>query len=108
FFFRLTALEMLAVALAAGALAHLAARLRGLAIPDSPIVPAVVAVALVGPRAPLAWIVVVALLAAGLEVARNRLIPSSTVQVGLLAYAVVFLVSRGALAAYVSPGGTSP
>jgi Na+-transporting NADH:ubiquinone oxidoreductase subunit NqrB len=50
-------------------------------------------------------VVAVAVGAAGLEVARSRFIPAARVQVGLLAYALVLLVSQGTAATYMSPGG---
>src|SRR5258708_28416381 len=96
---------MLAVALAAGLAAHVAARFLGQPLPSTPLLPALVGVALVGSGAPLAWAAVVAVLAAAFEMGRARFLPAARVQVGLLAYAVVLLVAEGRPAAYVTPGG---
>jgi len=103
--FRLTAVEMLAVALAAGLAAHVAARFLGQPLPSTPLLPALVGVALVGSGAPLAWAAIVAVLAAAFEMGRARFLPEARVQVGLLAYAVVLLVAEGRPATYVTPGG---
>src|SRR5262245_23630582 len=100
--FRLTALTLLAIAVAAALGAHVAVRLLRWPRPIQPGLAAVVGVALVGPAAPLIWAAAVAVLAAGLELAGARL------QAGVLAYGLVLLVSRGAPAVYVSPGATAP
>lgn len=103
-FLRLAALEVLAIALAAGLLAHLAARLLDLPLEGSPFLPALVGVALVGSGAALPWAVGVAIVAAALELARARLVPAACLQVGIVAYALVLLLSHGGLAA----AGPSP
>jgi Na+-transporting NADH:ubiquinone oxidoreductase subunit NqrB len=103
--FHLVALEMLAIALAAGVVASLVARIMGQPWPAAPLLSALVGVALVGSGALLPWVVAVAVGAAGFEVARSRFVPAARVQVGLLAYALVLLVSQGAAATYMSPGG---
>jgi len=106
-FFRLTALEMLGIALAAGLAAHLVARLLGQPLDGSPLLPALVGVALVGSGATLPWAASVAALAAVLELGRARVVPAARLQVGTVAYALVLLLGHGAPAAYVSPGGAS-
>ena len=103
-FFRTAALEMLAIALVAGGADHLVARLLKQPVQVTPILPAVVGVAMVGTGASLVWSAAVAVLAVVLDLGRTRLTPTARVQVGLVAYAIVLLVSRGAPAAYVSPG----
>jgi hypothetical protein len=105
-FFRLAALEMLAIALGAGLAAHIAARILGQPLQSTPLIPALVGVALVGSGATLAWAATVAVLAAALELGRSRFVPGARLQVGLVAYAVVVLVSAGGPAVYVSPDGT--
>jgi len=104
--FRLPAAQMLGVALAAGAVGIIATRWlwsgqrrRG----ASPLIAAVFGVALVGPGAALASSIEVAVLAVVLELARVRYMPAIRAQVGLLAYAVIALVTRGGPAAYVNP-----
>ena len=104
--FRFVALEMLLIALAAGLLAHLAARLLGQPLEGTPLLPALVGVAMVGSGAALAWAAAVAIAAAGFELARSRFVPAARLQVGLLAYALVLIVSRGGPAVYVTPAGT--
>jgi Na+-transporting NADH:ubiquinone oxidoreductase subunit NqrB len=103
--FRLTALETLGVAAGAGLVAHLASRLLSQPLQATPLLPALVGVALVGSGAPLPWAAAVAVLAAGFELGRSRYLPMARLQVGLLAYAVVLLVSRGGPAVYASPSG---
>ena len=63
-FFRLVAAEMLILAVAIGAIAHLSARLIRQPLPISPVVPAVVGVAFIGPGASVAWALGVATAAA--------------------------------------------
>ncbi|HSR23014.1 MAG TPA: RnfABCDGE type electron transport complex subunit D, partial [Candidatus Eisenbacteria bacterium] len=103
--FRLTALEVLAVAVAAGLAAHLAARLLGQPLDGSPLLPALVGTALVGSGAPLPWAAAVAVAAAAFELGRARFVPAARLQVGLLAYALVLLLSGGAPAVYQTPAG---
>ena len=106
--FRLPALEILAVAFAVGVAVHVLARILGLPLAWSPLLPAVVGVSFLGAGAGLAWVPVIALVAAVLEVARARLLPAAALQTGLLAFAAAFLVapfvpSAGPVAAYVAP-----
>ena len=102
--FHLVAAEILALAVGIGAVAHLAARFSGRRVAVSPVLPAVVAVALAGPAAPQPWILVLAILAAALELARARVLPGARLQTGLLAYSVLFLASGGIFARYLNPG----
>jgi hypothetical protein len=106
--FRLTALEMLAIAVTAAVAAYLASRVLRWPRPAQPGLAALVGVALVGPGAPLAWAAAVAVLAAGLELARTRYLAGARLQAGILAYTLLLLASRGAPAAYVSPGDDAP
>lgn len=106
--FRLPALEMLGIAAAAAVLGHLASHLLGLPHRNSPAVPAVVGVALVGSGASLGWVAAVAGTAAALELARARFFPAARLQVGLVAYALLLLASQGAVAVYVAPGSSAP
>jgi NQR2, RnfD, RnfE family len=107
-FFRQVALAMLAIGLTVGVAAQIGARLLKQPVADSPVLPALIAVALVGPRAPLVWTGVVAAAAAAVELGRARFTPAARVQAGIIAYALVLLLSFGAPAEYVSPGGTGP
>ncbi len=102
--FRLQAAELLAVAVLVGGVAEAGTRLLKQPRVDSPLVAAVVAVALVGGAAPLALAAAAAALAALLEPLRARFVPTLRIQVGLIAYAAVLLASRGAIAAYSRPG----
>lgn len=104
-FFRLVAIEVVVIAVTAGLLAHLAARLLGQPLDDTPLLPALVGVALVGSGATLAWAAAVAVVAAVFELGRARFVPAARLQVGLLAYAVVLLISRGGPGVYVTPDG---
>jgi hypothetical protein len=106
--FRLMALALLAIAVAAALGAHVAVRLLRWPRPVQPGLAAVVGVALVGPGAPLTWAAAVAVRAAGLELARTRWAAGARLQAGVLAYGLLLLASRGAPAVYVSPGGTVP
>lgn len=107
-FFRLVALQMLVVAVAAGVLGHLAAWLLKQPVQGTPILPAVVGVAMVGPGASPLWAVGVAVLAVSLDLARARFAPLARAQVGLAAYALILVVSRGGPAMYVGPGTATP
>lgn len=112
-YFRLIALEMLGVALAAGILVALIGRLlaRVAGEPEgeaSPVLAAVVGVALIGARAGVPWAAVVAVAAPALELARARFAPSARIQAGLLAYSLILLVSMGGPAAYAAPGSAVP
>ena len=110
--FKLAAVEMLVIALTIGALAQLAAYLlfrRYSPRPEaSPLIAAIVGVALVGPGARLIVTIEVALLAVILEVLRARYAPAVRAQAGLFAYACIALVTRGAPFAYVNPNGGNP
>jgi NQR2/RnfD/RnfE family subunit of NADH-ubiquinone oxidoreductase len=106
--FRTPAAEILAVALVAGGAVHLAARVLGLQMRDSPVLASVVGVALVGPGTALAWAGLVALAAALLELARVRLAPAARLQTGLLAYVAALLVGGGLVTAYLNPATGSP
>jgi NQR2, RnfD, RnfE family len=103
--FKLDAVEVLVIATGAGLAAHLAARLLGQPLDGSPLVPAVVGVALIGSGADLPWAAAVAVTAAALELGRARFVPATRLQVGLVAYSLVMLVSQGGPAAYVTPAG---
>jgi NQR2/RnfD/RnfE family subunit of NADH-ubiquinone oxidoreductase len=102
-FFGLPAIEMLVVALAIGGGVHAAAHHAKQRLQISPVVPALVGVALVGPGASLVWTAAIALLASVLEVVRARFLPRARLDLGILAYAAIFLASRGAPAAYLTP-----
>jgi electron transport complex protein RnfD len=106
--FRLSALEMLTVAVAMALAGHLAARLTRLPVTRGLLPSSVIGVALVGPGAQLVWAAAVAALAATGELARARFVPRARVEVGIVAFALVLLVSWGGAAAYVAPGGTTP
>jgi len=106
-FFRVEALLVVAVALAAGLLAHVAARLLGQPLDVTPFLPALVGVALVGSGATLTWAVAVAVVAAAFELGRARFVPAARLQVGIVAYAAVLLLSRGGPGVYVTPDGVS-
>jgi len=107
-FFRLPAVEMLAIAVGVALAAYVAARFRNDRLDAVPLLPALVAVALVGPGASLLWVAAVALVAVGLELARHRYTPGARLQVGLVAYSLLWVVSRGATAVYLNPGSTTP
>jgi Na+-transporting NADH:ubiquinone oxidoreductase subunit NqrB len=105
--FKAPALEMLAVALAAGALGQIAAYLLWRNdIPRtqaSSLIAAIFGVALVGAGASLATSIEIAALAVVLELVRARYIPAIRAQAGLLAYTAVALITRGAPFAYFNP-----
>jgi hypothetical protein len=107
-FFKVEALIVLALALGAGSLAHLGARLTKLPLGTSPILPAVVGVTLVGPATPLQWVVLIAAAGAVLELVRARWLPEARIQTGLVAFAAIFLATGGATAAYLNPIGMKP
>ncbi len=110
--FKLAALEMLFVALIVGIVGQLATRFifrHFVPRPDSsPLIAAVIGVALVGPGAPTLTTVEVAVLAVVLELVRSRYAPAVHAQAGLLAFAAIALISRGDAFKYVSPNGASP
>lgn len=104
--FRVPAIEFLTIALAVGAAIHLIARVLRLSVAMSPVLPAVMGVALCGPLASPLWPLLVAMLAGVLEVLRGHFWPSTRVANGVVAYALLFLAGGGAMAAYVRPGST--
>jgi hypothetical protein len=110
--FKLPAVEMLGVALAFGIAAHLASRWiwrHDVPRPQpSAVIAAVFGVALVGAGASLATSMEIAALAVILELLRARYIPAIRAQAGLLAFAAVALVTRGAPLAYISPASGHP
>jgi Na+-transporting NADH:ubiquinone oxidoreductase subunit NqrB len=105
--FKRPAVEMLGVALALGIAGHILALLlwrRHVPRPQaSPLIAAVFGVALIGAGAPIAAAVAIAAVAVVLELVRARYVPAVRAQSGLLAYAAVALVTRGAINAYVNP-----
>ena len=107
--FRIPALRMLAVAAAAGAVGVIAARWvwRRQRSGASTAIAALFGVALVGAGANLYVTAEVAVLAVVLELLRYRYIPAIRAQAGLIAFAVVAIVARGAPFTYVDPNGTS-
>jgi len=102
--FRMAAAIFLLLAVAIGGVTHLALRLRRQRPQTSPIIVAIVGVALCGPLASPALAALVALLASVLEVLRSSFWPRSRIHAGVLAYAVVYLGTGGAVAAYTRPG----
>jgi hypothetical protein len=105
--FKVPALEMLAAAVGIGIVGQLVARIlwrKQMPRPQaSPLISAVVGVALVGVGAPIAISVEIAVLAMVLELLRARYIPAIRAQSGLLALAVIALITRGAPFVYVNP-----
>ena len=110
--FRLPAVEMLGVAVAAGIAGIVASRLVwSYHVPNRgarPLIAAVFGVALVGAGASLAISIGIAVLAVVLEVLRARYMPAIRAQLGLLGYAAVALVTRGGPSAYVNPANGAP
>jgi len=110
--FKVVAVEMLFVALIAGIGGQFAARLlfrKFAPRPESsPLIAAVVGVALVGPGAPLVISAEIAVLAVVLEIVRARYAPAVHAQAGLVAYALISIVTRGATFAYINPGDGHP
>jgi hypothetical protein len=105
--FRLAAAEMLVLAIAVGGIAHLSARLIRQPLQVSPVILAVVGVALIGPGASPAWALGVAVAASALELARVRLVPAFRIHTGLLAYSALYLLGRGGPAVYYRPYGSA-
>ncbi len=105
--FKLVAVEMLVVALVIGITAQVAARVlfrKFTPKPESsPLIAALVGVALVGPGAPVNVWVEIAVLAVVLELVRSRYAPAVHAQPGLIAYALIALATRGAPFAYINP-----
>jgi len=110
--FKAPALEMLAIALAIGAagqgFALVAWRKHVPRLRASPLMAAVFGVALVGTGAALVTSVEIALIAVILELLRARFIPAIRAQAGLLAYAGIALVTRGAPFKYINPASGLP
>jgi hypothetical protein len=105
--FKTPALEMLAIALGCGAVGQAAALLLWRKLTPrpqaSPLICAVVGVALVGAGAALVTSVEIGLLAVVLELVRARYAPAIRAQTGLLTYAAIALITRGAPYLYVNP-----
>jgi hypothetical protein len=105
--FKVPALEMLAVALVAGIVGQLVAQVlwRKQMPPtqSSPLIAALFGVALVGVGAAIATSIEIALLAVVLELLRARYIPAIRAQAGLLAFAAIALITRGAPFIYINP-----
>jgi hypothetical protein len=101
--FRLQAVEMLTIALAVGGIMQVAARLARVRLDRSPVLPALIGVALVGPGAASLWTVGVAVLASGLDLARTHYLPRLRFEAGILAYCFFFLAARGQLGSYLNP-----
>ena len=107
-FFRLLAVEMLTIAVGAAVVAYAVSRLRRQPLRSVPVLPPPVGVAPVGLASSLVWVAAVALVAVGLELARERYTPRARLQSGLIAYVLVLVLSRGGTAVYVNPGSTTP
>lgn len=109
--FRVHALEMLAVAAAAGAVGLLVSqwlwRHERHHSGTSTVIAALFGVALVGAGASLFVTIEVAALAVALELLRTRYIPAIRAQAGLIAFAMIALVTRGAPFTYFDPNGTT-
>jgi hypothetical protein len=101
--FRAPAVAMLAVALGVGLVAHVGAAAFRQPMQDSPALASLIGVALVGSNGSILWAVVVAVLAAALELIRVRVAPTARIHMGLLAYAVVLIASMGHVADYINP-----
>lgn len=111
--FKLAALEMLAVALVVGIVGQLAARVlfrKFTPKPESsPLIAALIGVALVGPGgAHVTTSAEIAVLAVVLELVRARYAPAVHAQPGLMAYALVALATHGAPFAYINPANGGP
>jgi hypothetical protein len=102
--FRQPAFEFLGMAIAIGGAIHLGARLLRVKLETSPMLVALVGVALCGPLSPPVWPALIALTAAVLEVARSRYWPRARIHTGVVAYAAMYLAAGGAMAAYQRPG----
>jgi hypothetical protein len=110
--FKLAALEMLIIALIVGITAEVAFRVgfrNFIPKPEaSPLIAAIIGVALVGPGAPLIISIEIAVLAVVLEVLRARFAPAVHAQPGIIAYACVALITRGAPFVYINPASGKP
>ena len=105
--FKLPALQMLAIAAAAGTLGLIAARvfMRGEARHPgiSVLLAPLFGVSLVGTGAGYIVTIEVAVLAVVVDFLRAQYMPALRAQAGLLAYAAIALVTRGGPSAYVNP-----
>jgi Na+-transporting NADH:ubiquinone oxidoreductase subunit NqrB len=110
--FKFPAFQMLLVAIAIGAGAQLVARWIWRHTvprpPASPLIAAVFGVAFIGAGAGLVIAIEIAVLAALLEILRARYAPSIRAQAGLLAYAAIAFVTRGAPFFYINPASDRP
>jgi len=110
--FKLTALEMLLVALAVGSAGQLASRFvfrKFVPKPESsPLIASIIGVALVGPGASLVTSAEVAVAAVVLEVVRSRYAPAVRAQAGLISFAAIAIITHGQPLKYISPSGSSP
>ena len=110
--FKLPAAEMLAIAMVAGlagvAVAHWLWRHHMPHPGAGPLLASLVGVALVGAGTSLIVAAEVAVVAVALEVLRARFLPAVRAQAGLLAWAVVALVTRGGPSVYVNPANGQP
>ena len=102
--FRQPALEFGLIALVIGGAVHLAALLLRLKVETSPVLVAVVGVALCGPLSSPVWPLAIAFTAAVLEILRCRYWPRARVHTGVVAYAAYYLAAGGAMAVYQRPG----
>jgi hypothetical protein len=107
--FKLPAVEMLGIALAAGVAGILAARWiwreKSSRSGAGPLIASLFGVALVGAGASLIVAVEIAVLAVVLELLRARYMPVIRAQIGLIAFALVTLATRGASLTYFDPNG---
>jgi hypothetical protein len=102
--FRQPAFEFLGMAIAIGGAVHLGAGFLRVKLETSPMLVALVGVALCGPLSPPVWPALIALTAAVLEVARSYYWPRARIHTGVVAYALAYLAAGGAMAAYQRPG----
>lgn len=102
--FRWQALYMVTIAIAAGSIAHVAAWRLNWPLEASPALMALVGVGLCGPFSALVWPALIATLCCALEMLRSRFAPVARVHTGVLSYALIFVASGGATAAYARPG----
>ena len=107
--FRIPALRMLGVAAGSGAVGVIAARwlFRGQRSGASTAIAALFGVALVGAGSRLYIAGEIAVLAVVLELLRARYLPAIRAQAGLIAFAAVAIVTRGAPLIYFDPNGTT-
>jgi len=106
--FKQTAAVLLGLAVGIGCVAQLPALFLKRFAGGAPLLSSVVAIALVGPNAPLLVVIGLAGGAAAAELLRARFLPSLRFQVGLAAYAAVVIATQGAPAAYLRPDAATP